>query len=315
MKSLEVWRSGYKADFSPWRWRSKCKVSPLPCLPWDSVGGVGQGQFCILHKSGIDSPILWRSPGLSSVRVCWDCWQYGRSAWALALSGVQAVAALFYCHFLAVPLFPFSPVSLSSPFHLLGGAGSGVWLAGGLHRLGRLGVPLSSCWPWLLCWLPWVQALAAVLSLPCVLSSPGCWLWGLVLRSPSVLSPGCWRSSAVLWCWPAMRWGWVLALGGVGAGVVQAVAVVAGWGWWVVIWRAWDSSCCTNTLLQIWLLFKGKAINFERFFLDIAHKVRYNNTRVKEIVNPLQLTASPSAGRRMDGRREPVNQSERRSAK
>lgn len=205
--------------------------------------------------------------------------------------------------------------SLSSPFHLLGGAGSGVWLAGGLHRLGRLGVPLSSCWPWLLCWLPWVQALAAVLSLPCVLSSPGCWLWGLVLRSPSVLSPGCWRSSAVLWCWPAMRWGWVLALGGVGAGVVQAVAVVAGWGWWVVIWRAWDSSCCTNTLLQIWLLFKGKAINFERFFLDIAHKVRYNNTRVKEIVNPLQLTASPSAGRRMDGRREPVNQSERRSAK
>lgn len=140
------------------------------------------------------------------------------------------------------------------------------------------------------------------------------WVLAL-LRSPSVLSPGCWRSSAVLWCWPAMRWGWVLALGGVGAGVVQAVAVVAGWGWWVVIWRAWDSSCCTNTLLQIWLLFKGKAINFERFFLDIAHKVRYNNTRVKEIVNPLQLTASPSAGRRMDGRREPVNQSERRSAK
>lgn len=93
-----------------------------------------------------------------------------------------------------------------------------------------------------------------------------------------------------------MRWGWVLALGGVGAGVVQAVAVVAGWGWWVVIWRAWDSSCCTNTLLQIWLLFKGKAINFERFFLDIAHKVRYNNTRVKEIVNPLQLTASPLLG-------------------
>nr|DAO99942.1 MAG TPA: hypothetical protein [Caudoviricetes sp.] len=33
MKSLEVWRRGYKADFSPWRWRSKCKVSPLPCLP------------------------------------------------------------------------------------------------------------------------------------------------------------------------------------------------------------------------------------------------------------------------------------------
>lgn len=141
MKSLEVWRRGYKADFSPWRWRSKCKVSPLPCLPWDSVGGVGQGQFCILHKSGIDSPILWRSPGLSSVRVCWDCWQYGRSAWALALSGVQAGRRSFTVIFWPF-LFPFlSPVSLSSPFHLLGGAGSAVWLAGGLHRLGAAGSP------------------------------------------------------------------------------------------------------------------------------------------------------------------------------
>lgn len=50
-------------------------------------------------------------------------------------------AALFYCHFLAVPLFPFSPVSLSSPFHLLGGAGSAVLLAVGLHRLGAAGSP------------------------------------------------------------------------------------------------------------------------------------------------------------------------------
>lgn len=128
---------GYKAKFSPRFFRSKCKPSPLPCLPWDSVGGVGQGQFCILHKSGIDSPILWRSPGLSSVRVCWDCWQYGRSAWALALSGVQAGRRSF-----TVIFWPFlSPVSLSSPFHLLGGAGSAVWLAGGLHRLGAAGSP------------------------------------------------------------------------------------------------------------------------------------------------------------------------------
>ena len=141
MKSLEVWRKGYKADFSPWRWRSKCKVSPLPCLPWDSVGGVGQGRFRILHKSGIDSPILWRSPGLSSVRVCWDCWQYGRSAWALALSGVQAGRRSFTVIFWPFLSFPFSPVSLSSPFHLLGGAGSAVWLAGGLHRLGAAGSP------------------------------------------------------------------------------------------------------------------------------------------------------------------------------
>ena len=69
MKSLEVWRKGYKAEFSPGLGRSKCKVSPLPCFSWDSVGGVGQGQFCILHKSGIDSPILWRAFGHSSPEV------------------------------------------------------------------------------------------------------------------------------------------------------------------------------------------------------------------------------------------------------
>lgn len=231
MKSLEVWRKGYKADFSPWRWRSKCKVSPLPCLPWDSVGGVGQGRFRILHKSGIDSPILWRSPGLSSVRVCWDCWQYGRSAWALALSGVQAGRRSFTVIFWPF-LFPFSPVSLSSPFHLLGGAGSGVWLAVVLHRLWVAGCPLSSCWPWLLCWLSGCRCWPLSFSCLAFSPSPGFCLWALVLLSPSALSPGCWRSSAVLWCWPAMRWGWVLALGGVGAGAVQAVPVVAGW--WLV---------------------------------------------------------------------------------
>lgn len=112
MKSLEVWRKGYKAEFSPGLGRSKCKVPPLPCLPWDSVGGVGQGQFCILHKSGIDSPILWRSPGLSSVRVCWDCWQYGRSAWALALSGVQAGRRSFTVIFWPFLSFPSSLPSL-----------------------------------------------------------------------------------------------------------------------------------------------------------------------------------------------------------
>lgn len=112
MKSLEVWRRGYKAKFSPGLGRSKCKVSPLPCLPWDSVGGVVQGRFRILHKSGIDSPILWRSPGLSSVRVCWDCWQYGRSAWALALSGVQAGRRSFTVIFWPFLSFPSSLPSL-----------------------------------------------------------------------------------------------------------------------------------------------------------------------------------------------------------
>lgn len=86
--------------------------------------------------------------------------------------------------------------------------GWGGWVslcspAGRGCRAGFLG---CRCWP---------------LSSPCLAPSPspGCWLWALVLLSPSALSPGCWRSSAVLWCWPAMRWGWVLALGVVGAGL------------------------------------------------------------------------------------------------
>lgn len=199
MKSLEVWRKGYKADFSPWRWRSKCKVSPLPCLPWDSVGGVGQGRFRILHKSGIDSPILWRSPGLSSVRVCWDCWQYGRSAWALALSGVQAGRRSFTVIFWPF-LFPFlSPVSLSSPFHLLGGAGSAVWLAGGLHRLGAAAVSL--------CPLSWVLAfLCCPLVLACYALGLGAGLgWGR-----------CWAVQAV-----AVVAGWWLVCGDLaGLGIV-----------------------------------------------------------------------------------------------
>nr|DAO99940.1 MAG TPA: hypothetical protein [Caudoviricetes sp.] len=93
-----------------------------------------------------------------------------------------------------------------------------------------------------------------------------------------------------------MRWGWVLALGGVGAGLSRPWRWWLAGGWCAAIWRDVGSSYCTNTPLQIWLLFKRKAINFERFFLDIAHKVRYNDTRVKEIVNPPQLTASPLLG-------------------
>lgn len=220
MKSLEVWRKGYKAEFSPGLGRSKCKVSPLPCFSWDSVGGVGQGQFCILHKSGIDSPVLWRSPGLSSGRVCWDCWQYSRSAWALAVSGAQAGRrsyTVIFWPFLSFPsslpsLCPLPSISWAALALLSGWLGDcigwGGWVslcspAGRGCRAGFLG---CRCWP---------------LSSPCLASSPspGCWLWGLVLLSPSSLSPGCWRSSVVLWCWPAMRWGWVLALGGVGAGL------------------------------------------------------------------------------------------------
>lgn len=108
-----------------------------PCLasPWDSVGGVGQGQFCILHKSGIDSPILWRSPGLSSVRVCWDCWQYGRSAWAVVSSGAgggrRSYAVIFCALPLSSPLSPSLPLQIVGSLGAGGGAGSGVWLGAG----------------------------------------------------------------------------------------------------------------------------------------------------------------------------------------
>lgn len=223
-----MWRKGYKAEFSPGLDRSKCKVSPLPCLPWDSVGGVGQGRFRILHKSGIDSPILWRSPGLSSVRVCWDCWQYGRSAWALALSGVQAGRRSFTVIFWPF-LFPFlSPVSLSSPFHswaalaLLSG-----WL-GDCIGWGRLGLPLSSCWPWLLCWLPWVQALAAVLSLSCVLSLS--WVLSLGFGAAVSLCPLSWVLAFL--CCPLVLACYALGLGaGLGRGRCWGCPGRAGGGW------------------------------------------------------------------------------------
>lgn len=205
---------GYKAKFSPRFFRSKCKPSPLPCLPWDSVGGVGQGQFCILHKSGIDSPILWRSPGLSSVRVCWDCWQYGRSAWALALSGVQAGRRSFTVIFWLFLSFPFSPVSLPSPFHLLGGAGSAVWLAGGLHRLGAAGSP-SVLLLALVAVLASLGAGAGRCPLPVLRPLPllgdVSGLWCCCLPLPSLLGAGVplLSSGAGLLCAGAGCWPWV----------------------------------------------------------------------------------------------------------
>lgn len=229
MKSLEVWRRGYKAEFSPGLGCSKCKVSPLSCLPWDSVGGVGQGRFRILHKSGTGSP--WFRA--LSWAVLWPCILGRPAAWPERLGGILSGAQAGRRSFTVIfwPfLFPFlSPVSLSSPFHLLGGAGSAVWLAGGLHRLGLAGCPSVL----LLAVVVVLASLGAGASLcPLLALRPlpllGCCLWALVLLSPSALSLWCWRSSAVLWCWPAMYWAWVPALGGVGAGAVQAVAVVCG---------------------------------------------------------------------------------------
>jgi hypothetical protein len=147
----------------------------------------------------------------------------------------------------------------------------------------------------------WVQVLAAVLLLPCVLSLS--WVLSLGFGAAVSLCPLSWVLAFL--CCPLVLACYALGLGaGLGWGrcwAVQAVAVVAGWGWCALIWRAADSSYCTNAALQIWLLFKGKAINFERFFLDFAHKVRYNSTRVKEIVNQLRFAASPL----VDGGRNP----------
>lgn len=148
--------------------------------------------------------------------------------------------------------------------------------------LGRAGAPLLALHPLRLCW---------VLALPCVL-----WRW---------LSPGsCWPLLGVdclgaAGCWLWLRLGFPgswLRLGAGLAGVQAVPVVVAGLGDGLavgVVAGVSRSSNCTDQALQVWLLFKGKAINFERFFLDFAHKVRYNSTRVKEIVNQLRFAASP----------------------
>lgn len=221
------------------------------------------------------------------------------------MSGVQTGKRSFtviFWPFLSFLLSRLSALPLASP----GRCWPAVWLAWDCIGWGWLGAHLSSCWPWLLCW----RSLGAgagrcpLLALrPFPLLGAGSGLWCCCLPLSSLLGAGVplLSSGAGLLCAGAGCWPWV----GVGAGAVQAVPVAAGWGWCALIWRALASSCCTNTSLQIWLLFKGKAINFERFFLDFAHKVRYNNTRVKEIVNPSQLTASPLLG---GGRTEERNQ-------
>ena len=237
MKSLEVWRKGYKAEFSPGLGRSKCKVSPLPCFSWDSVGGVGQGQFCILHKSGIDSPVLWRSPGLSSGALL-GCplavyagiagsiagapgrWLYrGRKlggALILSFSGRSSFP---------LPSLPSFPFLLSGWCGALGGAGSAVWL---VVSWAGAGCPLASCWP-----CPPGLALCAGagrLFLPCLASSPS-WVSALGFGAAASLCPFSWVLAFL--CCPLVLACYVLGLGaGLGCGrcwAVQAVAVVAGW--------------------------------------------------------------------------------------
>lgn len=112
---------------------------------------------------------------------------------------------------------------------------------------------------------------------------------------------GCWVLALAP---PGLPWLQALRLGAGLAGVQAVPVVVAGLGAGLavgVMAGVSRSSNCTDQALQVWLLFKGKAINFERFFLDFAHKVRYNSTRVKEIVNQLRFAASPL----VDGGRNP----------
>ena len=102
---------------------------------------------------------------------------------------------------------------------------------------------------------------------------------------------------------PGLPWLQALRLGAGLAGVQAVPVVVAGLGDGLavgVVAGVSRSSNCTDQALQVWLLFKGKAINFERFFLDFAHKVRYNSTRVKEIANQLRFAAPPPGGRRAE---------------
>ena len=119
---------GYKAKFSPRFFRSKCKPSPLPCLSWDGVGGVGQGWFRILHKSGIEFPGAGRSPGLA----VWPGMLGRLAAWVERLGGgligCRWWAALLCCDFLCAPSL-FSPLPLSpSPDRRLPGCRRWGWL-------------------------------------------------------------------------------------------------------------------------------------------------------------------------------------------
>ena len=127
---------------------------------------------------------------------------------------------------------------------------------------GRLGLPLSSCWPWLLCWLPWVQALAAVLSLSCGLSLS--WVLSLGFGAAVSLCPPSWVLAFL--CCPLVLTCYALGLGaGLGWGrcwAVQAVAVVAGW--WLVCGDL--AGCCIVILhkysLADLVIIQGKGDKF-----------------------------------------------------
>lgn len=121
-----------------------------PCLasPWDSVGGVGQGQFCILHKSGIEFPGAGRSPGLA----VWPGMLGRLAAWVERLGGgligCRWWAALLCCDFLCAPsLFSLLPLSPSPDRRLPGCRRWGwLWCLAGRWLCMGAGVPGSLGW-------------------------------------------------------------------------------------------------------------------------------------------------------------------------
>lgn len=126
---------GYKAKFSPRFFRSKCKPSPLPCLSWDGVGGVGQGCSAYSTKAELNSLALGALQGWPSGLGCWDGWRHGWSAWAVASSGAgggrRSYAVIFCALPLSSPLSPSLPLQIVGSLGAGGGAGSGVWLGAG----------------------------------------------------------------------------------------------------------------------------------------------------------------------------------------
>lgn len=275
-----------------------------PCLasPGIAWAALVKGGSAYSTKAELNSLALGALQGWPSGLGCWDGWRHGWSAWAVASSGAGGGRRSYAVIFCALPsLLPSPPLSLSrssAPWVQAVGLALVFGWALALHErrrsrfpgLGRAG---ASCWP-------------------CILSaSAGCWL--CLASSGGWLSPGSWwpllgvdcLGAAGCWLWLRLGFpGSWLRLGAGLAGVQAVPVVVAGLGDGQavgVVAGVSRSSNCTNQALQVWLLFKGKAINFERFFLDFAHKVRYNSTRVKEIVNQLRFAASPL----VDGGRNP----------
>ena len=223
---------GYKARFSPRFFRSKCKLSPLPCFPWDSVGGVGQGGSAYSTKAELNPLALGALQGCSSGLGCWDGWRHGWSAWAVASSGAGAGRRCNAVIFCALPLLLPSPLSPSPDRRLPGcrwWAGSGTGL--GAVSLGA-GVPG---------YLGWWDAGASCW--PCVLSaSAGCWTFLVYsgVGSPLVPAGLCWALTAWVLLGAGSGSAWASLVPGSPPGCrAGRVSRPCRWWWlgWVIGWR------------------------------------------------------------------------------